>query len=186
MPAALARSLRNQPFTTVPLLGFRLCGDGVNWFSDRGPSRDGLLGAFIGSRRFARLVVLGVGSSLANCSGGAGRIDPRYGVAASPRVVEPGCRCRRRRRLIASANPTPSLAVFTPEETSITARSAGFVVRRRLSRALHRERRNLRHDVDFGGASDAAAAVLCGSTNLANNRSIVTRVNDRGPMRAIG
>ena len=51
----------------------------------------GYLGAFVGSRRSARLVVLGVGClALANCSGGAGRIDPRYGVAASARVVEPG------------------------------------------------------------------------------------------------
>ena len=92
MPAALARSLRNQPFTTVPLLGFRLCGDGVNWLLPIGDRAGmGYLGAFVGSRRSARLVVLGAGCLvLANCSGGAGRIDPRYGVAASARVVEPG------------------------------------------------------------------------------------------------
>ena len=51
----------------------------------------GYLGAFVGSRRSVRLVVLGVVClALANCSGGTGRIDPRYGVAASARVVEPG------------------------------------------------------------------------------------------------
>src|SRR5262245_44018131 len=42
--------------------------------------------------RFARLLVLGAGClTLANCSSGlSSRIDPRYGVAASARVVEPG------------------------------------------------------------------------------------------------
>src|SRR5262245_66440065 len=40
-----------------------------------------------------RLLILGLGCrALANCSDVrmAGKIDPRYGVAASPRVVEPG------------------------------------------------------------------------------------------------
>ena len=42
--------------------------------------------------RFARLVGLAAGClALANCSGGmSGKIDPKYGVAASARVVEPG------------------------------------------------------------------------------------------------
>jgi hypothetical protein len=55
----------------------------------------GRFGAFnnIGLAQAMRLSALGLaGLLLANCSGGqmAGKIDPRYGVAASARVVEPG------------------------------------------------------------------------------------------------
>ena len=47
----------------------------------------------IGLAQAARISALGLsGRLLANCSGGqmAGKIDPRYGVAASARAVEPG------------------------------------------------------------------------------------------------
>ena len=48
-------------------------------------------GAYGACVRLARLAALGAGAlALANCSGGPGRIDPRYGVAASARVVKPG------------------------------------------------------------------------------------------------
>ena len=42
--------------------------------------------------RLARLAVLSAGAlALANCSGGlTGKIDPRYGVSSSERVIEPG------------------------------------------------------------------------------------------------
>ena len=42
--------------------------------------------------RWARLAAVAAGGlALANCSGGlSGRIDPRYGVSASARVIEPG------------------------------------------------------------------------------------------------
>ncbi|HZD91534.1 MAG TPA: septal ring lytic transglycosylase RlpA family protein, partial [Pseudolabrys sp.] len=51
----------------------------------------GDLGAHAAIFRFARLAALGAGClALANCSSGVGRIDPRFGVAASPRVVPLG------------------------------------------------------------------------------------------------
>ena len=42
--------------------------------------------------RFARLAAVAAGGlALANCSGGlSGKLDPRYGVSASARVIEPG------------------------------------------------------------------------------------------------
>ena len=42
--------------------------------------------------RLARIAAIAAGGLvLANCSGGlSGRIDPKYGVSASARVVEPG------------------------------------------------------------------------------------------------
>ena len=46
---------------------------------------------------------------------------------------------------------------------------------------LHRQRRNLRHEFDFGRASDLPLPSYARVTNLANHRSIVVRVNDRGP-----
>ena len=42
--------------------------------------------------RLARIAAVAAGGlALANCSGGlSGRLDPKYGVSASARVVEPG------------------------------------------------------------------------------------------------
>ena len=60
-------------------------------------------------------------------------------------------------------------------------RRPGLLVRRRFPRPLHRQWRNLRHEFDLGRASDLPLPSYVRVTNLANHRSIVVRVNDRGP-----
>src|SRR4029078_7961220 len=75
--------------------GFRRPRYGVFWRLPVGDGRGmGRFWAFnnIGLAHAARLSPLGLaGLVLANCSGGqmSGNIDPRYGVAASARVLEP-------------------------------------------------------------------------------------------------
>jgi len=143
----------------------------------------GYLGAFVGSRRFARLVVLGVGSfALANCSG-AGRIDPRYGVAASPRVVEPGQPVPRGGGVYRVGKPyTVAGRIYVPEE-NINYSAVGLASW--YGDDFHGRYTANGEIFDMTSISAAHPTLPLPSyarvTNLANNRSIVVRVNDRGP-----
>ena len=143
----------------------------------------GYLGAFVGSRRSARLVVLGVGClALANCSG-AGRIDPRYGVAASARVVEPGQPVPKGGGVYRVGKPyTVAGRVYVPEENSnySTVGLASW-----YGNDFHGRYTANGEIFDMASISAAHPTLPLPSyvrvTNLANNRSIVVRVNDRGP-----
>ena len=144
----------------------------------------GYLGAFIGNRRFARLFVLGVGSFvLANCSGGAGRIDPRYGVAASPRVVEPGQPVPKGGGVYRVGKPyTVAGRVYVPEENNDYS-AVGLASW--YGDDFHGRYTANGEIFDMTSISAAHPTLPLPSyvrvTNLANNRSIVVRVNDRGP-----
>jgi rare lipoprotein A len=143
----------------------------------------GYLGAFVGSRRFARFVVLGAGSlALANCSG-AGRIDPRYGVAASPRVVEPGQPVPKGGGVYRVGKPyTVGGRVYVPEE-NINYSAVGLASW--YGDDFHGRYTANGEIFDMTSISAAHPTLPLPSyvrvTNLANNRSIVVRVNDRGP-----
>ena len=144
----------------------------------------GDLGAFVGNRRFACLAVLGVGClALANCSGGAGRIDPRYGVAASPRVVEPGQPVPKGGGVYRLGKPyTVAGRVYVPEE-NINYSAVGLASW--YGDDFHGRYTANGEIFDMASISAAHPTLPLPSyvrvTNLANNRSIVVRVNDRGP-----
>ena len=144
----------------------------------------GYLGACGGSRRFARLVVLGVGClALANCSGGTGRIDPRYGVAASPRVVEPGQPVPKGGGVYRVGKPyTVAGRLYVPEE-NINYSAVGLASW--YGDDFHGRYTANGEIFDMTSISAAHPTLPLPSyvrvTNLANNRSIVVRVNDRGP-----
>src|SRR5689334_18714438 len=144
----------------------------------------GQLGASSSFGRFARLAALGTGCLvLANCSGGAGKIDPRYGVAASPRVVEPGQPVPKGGGVYRVGKPyTVAGRVYLPEE-NINYSAVGFASW--YGDDFH-GRYTANGDVfDMHSISAAHPTLPLPSyvrvTNLANNRSIVVRVNDRGP-----
>ena len=142
------------------------------------------LGAWVRNRHCARLVVLGVGClALANCSGGPGRIDPRYGAATSPRVVEPGQPVPKGGGVYRVGKPyTVAGRVYVPEE-NINYSAVG-------SASWYGDDFHGRYTAngeifDMTAISAAHPTLPLPSyarvTNLANNRSIVVRVNDRGP-----
>jgi len=144
----------------------------------------GDLGAFVDNRRFACLAILGVGCLvLANCSGGAGRIDPRYGVVASPRVVEPGQPVPKGGGVYRLGKPyTVAGRVYVPEENinySATGLASWY------GNDFHGRYTANGEVFDMTSISAAHPTLPLPSyvrvTNLANNRSIVVRVNDRGP-----
>src|SRR5262245_47200374 len=144
----------------------------------------GCLGAVIDKRRLSRLAVLGVGClALANCSGGAGRIDPRYGVAASPRVVEPGQPVPKGGGVYRVGKPyTVAGRVYVPEENTKYS-AVGFASW--YGDDFHGRYTANGEIFDMTAISAAHPTLPLPSyvrvTNLANNRSIVVRVNDRGP-----
>jgi rare lipoprotein A len=145
--------------------------------ANRGLSRLGLL---------SRLVGIGAcGFALANCSGGnmAGRIDPRYGVAASARVVEPGQPVPKGGGVYRIGKPYEVAGrSYTPEE-NINYSAVGMASW--YGDDFHGRYTANGEIFDMNSISAAHPTLPLPSyarvTNLANNRSIIVRVNDRGP-----
>ncbi|MGE5166245.1 MAG: septal ring lytic transglycosylase RlpA family protein, partial [Sphingobacteriales bacterium] len=144
------------------------------------------LGAYEGFGRCARLVVLGAGClALANCSNGrmAGKIDPRYGVAASARVVEPGQPVPKGGGVYRVGKPYAVAGrVYVPEE-NINYSAMGLASW--YGDDFHGRYTANGEVFDMNSISAAHPTLPLPSyvrvTNLANHRSIVVRVNDRGP-----
>jgi rare lipoprotein A len=134
--------------------------------------------------RLVRLMALGAGAlALANCSGGIGRIDPRYGVAASARVVEPGQPIPKGGGVYRVGKPyVVAGRTYVPTdnpEYSIVGLASWY------GDDFH-GRYTANGEIFDENAISAASPVMplpsyARVTNLSNHRSIVVRVNDRGP-----
>lgn len=146
----------------------------------------GQLGANQVLRQFARLVVIAAtGLTLANCSNGfmAGRVDPRYGVAASARVVEPGQPVPKGGGVYRVGKPYAVAGrTYVPEE-NINYSAVGLASW--YGTDFHGRYTANGEIFDMNSISAAHPTLPLPSyvrvTNLANHRSIVVRVNDRGP-----
>ncbi|HZT27496.1 MAG TPA: septal ring lytic transglycosylase RlpA family protein [Pseudolabrys sp.] len=131
---------------------------------------------------FIGLVVLGL--LLANCSGNvAGRIDPRYGVASSARVVQPGEPVPKGGGVYRVGRPyTVAGRVYTPEENAQYSESG---LASWYGDDFHGRYTANGEIFDMNSISAASPTLPLPSyarvTNLDNHRSIVVRVNDRGP-----
>jgi len=146
----------------------------------------GQLGASNGFSRIARLIGLAVGClALANCSNGrmAGKIDPRYGVAASARVVAPGEPVPKGGGVYRVGKPyTVAGRVYVPEE-NINYSAVGMASW--YGHDFHGRYTANGEIFDMNSISAAHPTLPLPSyvrvTNVSNRRSIVVRVNDRGP-----
>jgi len=135
--------------------------------------------------RFARLPALALGClALANCSGGlSGKLDPRYGVAASPRVVEPGEPVPKGGGVYRVGKPyVVAGRVYVPEENTHYS-AVGYASW--YGDDFH-GRYTANGEVFDKSAISAAHPTMplpsyARVTNLTNHKSIVVRVNDRGP-----
>lgn len=134
---------------------------------------------------FVRLGALAFGClALANCSGGlSGKIDPRYGVSASARVVEPGEPVPKGGGVYRIGKPyVVAGRVYIPEENpDYTA--TGFASW--YGDDFHGRYTANGEIFDKESISAAHPTMPLPSyarvTNLTNRKSIVVRVNDRGP-----
>jgi rare lipoprotein A len=135
--------------------------------------------------RCARLAVLGAAClALGNCSNGKfGSVDPKYGVSASARVVEPGQPVPKGGGVYRVGKPyVVGGRVYTPEENinySATGMASWY------GDDFHGRYTANGEIFDMNSISAAHPTLPMPSyvrvTNLKNRKSIVVRVNDRGP-----
>lgn len=132
----------------------------------------------------ARLVAVAAGSlALANCSGGVGRVDPKYGVSASARVVEPGQAVPKGGGVYRVGKPYQVAGrTYVPEE------DPGYKAEGLASwygDDFHGRYTANGEIFDKDSISAAHPTMPLPSyarvTNLRNHKSIIVRVNDRGP-----
>ena len=143
----------------------------------------GGVGGNRGIGRFAHLLALGVGClALANCAGG-GKLDPKYGVSASARVVEPGAPVPKGGGVYRVGKPyTIAGREYVPQE-DVNYSAVGMASF--YGDDFHGRFTANGEVFDMNSISAAHPTLPLPSyvrvTNLANRKSIVVRVNDRGP-----
>jgi len=138
----------------------------------------------------ARLAAVALGcAALVNCSSSdklTSRVDPRYGVAASPRVVEPGEPVPKGGGAYRVGKPYMVAGrMYVPEENR-RYRSEGLASW--YGQDFHGRLTANGEIFDMASVSAAHPTLPMPSyvrvTNLANRRSLIVRVNDRGPYHA--
>jgi rare lipoprotein A len=136
-------------------------------------------------RRVAGLLGLCAGcAALAGCSGGvSGKVDPRYGVASSARVVQPGEPVPKGGGTYRVGRPyVVAGRTYVPEENT-SYRAVGLASW--YGDDFHGRYTANGEIFDQNSISAAHPTMPLPSyarvTNMANHRSIVVRVNDRGP-----
>jgi rare lipoprotein A len=139
-------------------------------------------------RLVARVLALAAGSlALANCSGGlSGKLDPKYGVSASARVVEPGEPVPKGGGVYHVGKPyTVAGRTYVPEE-DVNYSAVGLASW--YGDDFHGRFTANGEVFDMNSISAAHPTMPLPSyarvTNLKNHRSIIVRVNDRGPYAA--
>jgi len=135
--------------------------------------------------RLARLAVLSAGAlALANCSGGlSGKIDPRYGVSSSERVIDPGQPVPKGGGVYRVGKPyVVAGREYVPQE-DVNYSAVGMASW--YGDDFHGRYTANGEIFDMNSISAAHPTMPLPSyarvTNLANHRSIIVRVNDRGP-----
>ncbi len=142
----------------------------------------GGISAFL--RRFAGPLGLAAGClALANCSGNVGQVDPRYGVASSARVVKPGEPVPKGGGVYRVGKPyTVAGVTYTPE---VDNQYSKVGLASWYGDDFHGRYTANGEIFDMNSISAASPTLPLPSyarvTNLQNNRSLVVRVNDRGP-----
>src|SRR3954471_16046917 len=142
------------------------------------------------ARRFARASAAVLGCLLvANCSSSSkltSRVDPRYGVSASPRVVEPGQPVPKGGGVYRVGKPYEvGGRMYTPEENS---RYHGEGLASWYGDDFHGRLTANGEIYDMAAISAAHPTLPMPSyvrvTNLSTRKSLIVRVNDRGPYHA--
>jgi rare lipoprotein A len=139
-------------------------------------------------RTFARICsFVGCALALANCGGSvSSKIDPKYGVAASPRVIEADETVPKGGGKYRVGNAyTVAGRTYNPQE-DLNYRADGIASW--YGKDFHGRKTANGEIYDMEGISAAHPTMPIPSyarvTNLTNKRSIIVRVNDRGPFHA--
>jgi rare lipoprotein A len=121
--------------------------------------------------------------ALANCSGNIGQVNPRYGVASSARVVKPGEPVPKGGGVYRVGKPyTVAGVTYTPEVDNHYSKVG---LASWYGDDFHGRYTANGEIFDMNAISAASPTLPLPSyarvTNLKNHRSLVVRVNDRGP-----
>jgi rare lipoprotein A len=141
-------------------------------------------GGYVARGRLTRLAGLGAaGLVLAQCSGNVGSVDPKYGVKSSPRVIAHGQPVPKGGGVYKVGKPyTVAGRTYVPEENPSYS-EVGLASW--YGDDFHGRYTANGEIFDMNSISAASPTLPLPSyarvTNLENNRSIVVRVNDRGP-----
>jgi len=131
-------------------------------------------------------MVVAVCFALVDCSSSdklSSKVDPKYGVASSPRVIEPGQPVPKGGGTYRVGKPyTVAGRVYVPEQ-DLSYRAEGMASW--YGGDFHGRRTANGEVYDMHGISAAHPTLPMPSyvrvTNIANKRSLIVRVNDRGP-----
>lgn len=142
------------------------------------------LGGSFCSRAIKVIAVLGLGLVVANCGNGQrAAIDPKYGVRPSPRVVAQGQEIPKGGGFEKIGKPyVVAGKLYTPRDmTNYSAKGLASW----YGDEFHGRQTANGEVFDYGSVTAAHPTMPLPSyirvTNLENGRSIVARVNDRGP-----
>jgi rare lipoprotein A len=139
---------------------------------------------WVGAGLVARVAVIaGCGLALAHCGRAPGSVDPKYGVSASPRVVRLGDPVPKGGGYYRVGQPYMVAGrTYTPEENpnySAEGLASWY------GEDFHGRLTANREVYDMNSISAAHPTLPIPSyarvTNLGNGRSVVVRINDRGP-----
>jgi rare lipoprotein A len=142
------------------------------------------LGEMPGACGSARLCVLAAACVvLANCSGTSGSLDPRYGVSSSARIVAPGEPVPKGGGVYRVGAPyTIGGRTYTPAENP---RYVAEGVASWYGEDFHGRLTANGEIFDMNAMSAAHTTLPLPSyvrvTNISNGRSVIVRLNDRGP-----
>jgi rare lipoprotein A len=139
---------------------------------------------WVGAGLVARIVaVAGCCLALAHCGKAPGSVDPKYGVSASPRLVQPGEPVPKGGGYYRVGQPYAIAGqTYTPEENP---RYSAEGLASWYGEEFHGRQTANREIYDMNSISGAHPTLPIPSyarvTNLGNGRSLIVRVNDRGP-----
>jgi rare lipoprotein A len=161
------------------MLGCKLHGQ------DSQPMHGGLMGRYwVGAGLAARITVIaGCCLALAHCGKAPGSVDPKYGVSTSPRLVQPGDPVPKGGGYYRVGRPyTIAGQSYTPEENP---KYSAEGIASWYGEEFHGRQTANREIYDMNSISGAHPTLPIPSyarvTNLGNGRSLIVRVNDRGP-----
>jgi rare lipoprotein A len=142
--------------------------------------------AFLRNARLGTAAVCALALAACSSANNLGNIDPRYGVAASPRVVEPGQPVPKgggvyrigQPYMVAGRVYVPSADPNYRAEGLASWYGSDFHGRLTANGEVY--------DMNALSAAHPTLPMPCYArvTNLANRRSVIVRVNDRGPYHA--
>jgi rare lipoprotein A len=143
--------------------------------------------SFRGKRAIQAAAALAAALALASCASSdkfARKVDPKYGVSSSPRVVELGERAPKGGGVYRTGKPyVVAGRTYFPEQEPANYRSEGLASW--YGRDFHGRLTANGEVFDMEAITAAHPTLPMPSyvrvTNLANRRSLIVRVNDRGP-----